>query len=61
TFLLISFDFKAMVEFGYESRTNRFIKSEKGLKIYGLKGRKHIVCFSERWSKEPSFMEEMIL
>nr|GEX03685.1 hypothetical protein [Tanacetum cinerariifolium] len=46
TFLLISFDFKAMVEFGYESRENRFIKSEKGHKIYGLKGKANVQCYN---------------
>nr|GEW68044.1 hypothetical protein [Tanacetum cinerariifolium] len=61
TFLLFSFEFKDMVEFGYKSRANKFIKSEKGRKIYGLKGRKHIVCLNERWSDKSSFMEETIL
>ncbi|GJV66497.1 hypothetical protein Tco_1482006 [Tanacetum coccineum] len=49
-----------MVEFGYESRINRFIKSEKRLETYGLKIWKHVVCFNERWSDESSFMEETL-
>nr|GEX45657.1 hypothetical protein [Tanacetum cinerariifolium] len=51
---------EAMVEFGYKSRANRFIKSKKGYKICALKGRKHIVCLNERWSNESSFIEETI-
>nr|GEX38658.1 hypothetical protein [Tanacetum cinerariifolium] len=58
TFLLISFDFKTMIEFDYKSRTDRLIKGQKRFEAYGLKGWKHIVCFNKGWSDESSFMKE---
>ncbi|GJR81164.1 hypothetical protein Tco_0151949 [Tanacetum coccineum] len=60
TELLISFDFKAMIEFNYKSRTYGFVKSEKSLEAYSLKEWKHIVFRNERWINYSSFMEEAL-
>ncbi|GJS94704.1 hypothetical protein Tco_0801672 [Tanacetum coccineum] len=59
--LLISFDFKTMIEFNYKSRTYGSVKSGKRLEAYSLKEWKHVICFNKGWSDESSFMKETFL